>query len=108
MATNQDVVDRARTGIVDVYKRRVTDATMLLYLKDFLNWLYNVRPDWFIGYYSAIPTLSALSGTYPLEDRTIPMAELYLIARAEYPDNQNVAQERVAASFGLLEKAANG
>ena len=70
--------------------------------------LYNARPDWFIGYYSSMHTLSALNGTYPLEDRTIPMAELYLIARCEYPDNQNVAQERVAASLGLLEKAANG
>lgn len=108
MATNQDVIDRARTGIVDVYKRRVTDAAMLGFLKDFLLWLYNTRPDWFVGLFSAIPTISAVGGTYPLEDRTIPMAELYLIARSEYPDNQNVAQERVAASFGLLEKATNG
>lgn len=108
MATNQEVVDRARTGIADVYKRRVTDVAFLGYLKDFILWLYNTRPDWFIGQFSAIPTIAALSGTYPLEDRTIPMAELYLIARAEYPDNQNVAQERVTASLGLLEKAAHG
>lgn len=108
MATNQDVVDRARTGIVDTYKRRVSDADMFNWLKDFILWLYNARPDWFIGQFTAIPTLSAIGGTYPLEDRTIPMAELYLTVRAEYPDNQNVAQERVAASYGFLEKAANG
>lgn len=108
MATNQDVIDRARRGLVDTYKRRVTDADMLEYLKDFVLWLYNARPDWFVGQYSAIPAPAAVGDTYPLEDRTIPMAELYLIARAEYPDDQNVAQERVAASFELLEKAANG
>ena len=108
MATNQTVVDRARTGMVDTYKRRVTDANMLDWLKDFILWLYNTRPDWFVGQFSSIPTISALGGTYPLEDRTIPMAELYLIARAEYPDNQNVATERVSASLNLLQKAAHG
>lgn len=107
MATNQEVIDRARTGIPDVYKRRVTDTMFLGYLKDFLLWLFNTRPDWFIGQFSAIPTVTTVGGTYPLEDRTIPMAELYLIARAEYPENQNVAKERVTASLGLLQKATH-
>lgn len=108
MATNQDVIDRARTKTVDKYKRRFSDATMLGWLKDFVLWLYNVRPDWFIGQFSAIPVPSALGGTYPLEDRTIPMAELYIVVRAEFPDSQNLAEERVSSAFGLLEKSANG
>lgn len=108
MATNQDVIDRARTKTVDKYKRRFSDADMLGWLKDFVLWLYNARPDWFIGQFSAIPTVSAVGGTYPIEDRTIPMAEFYLVARAEYPDNQHLVEERVATAFGLLEKSANG
>jgi hypothetical protein len=106
--TNQEVIDRARTGIIDAYKRRVTDATFLSYLKDFVLWLYSNRPDWFIGQFSAIPTVTLVTGTYPLEDRTIPMAELYLVARAESPLNQEAAQERFKTSLALLEKAAHG
>lgn len=106
--TCQEVIDRARRMIHDTAKRRVSDDTYFQFLKDFLLWLYNVRPDWFIGQYTGIPTLSIVSAAWPLEDRTIPMAELYLTARAEYPDDQNVAQERVAQSFKLLEVAVHG
>lgn len=108
MATNQQVIDRARRHIPDAAKRRVSDATYLEYLKDFLLWLYNNRPDFFIGSYTSIPTLAAIGDNYPLDDRTIPMAELYLTFRADYPDDVNAATERVTQHFNLLSKEAMG
>ena len=106
--TNQEVIDRARRGLKDKFKRRITDPDALKYLEDFILWLYNNRPDWFIGQYSAIPTAGVIGATYPVDDRTVPMAGLYIAARAEFPDDQNVAEGRFVTALGMLKENAFG
>ena len=110
--TLQAVIDLARETMNDEDKVRVTDATALKYANDGLDEIFLIRPDAFIGSFSAAALTDgnqwALGDTMPVDGRLRRVLADYIIARAELMDDEHVSSGRAAALAGFFEKRLAG
>lgn len=107
MATNQQLIDRARYTLKDDDKVRYPDAELLVYLNLALGIIKRRRPDLFFGNFGTPLAELALSDPYPLPpEYQQPMVD-YLTGRAQMK-NTEAADENVAAAFiGLFDAGLN-
>lgn len=106
--TGQQIADRVREQINDDYKRRVPDAEILNYINDTVKVVYDRRPDFLIGLFSALPADIALGGTFPLEDRLLPAVIDYCVAMSERPDDEAARSDLGTAALQKFERALQG
>jgi len=108
--TVQTIIDDARESLNDADKVRWPDAEMLIYLKNGLDTLYQMRPDLWHGQF--IPEFVSdnleltTPSVFPINDRYRRMVSDYLIMRAETKDDQAVNTGRAALAYQFFEKQA--
>lgn len=82
--TMQQIADRVRARVRDNYQNEVDDTAILEILNDGVKVLYNERPDFFIGMFSATPLVDKLlSEDCPLPDENVPHLINYAVAIIE-------------------------
>jgi hypothetical protein len=108
----QTIIDDARESINDDQKVRWPDAELLIYLKNGLDALYQMRPDLWHNQFDPEFNSDALELTtpssFPISDRYRRMVCDYIIMRAETKDDQAVNSGRAAMAYQFFERQAFG
>lgn len=93
----QGIVDLARLPIEDADKDRYTDATLLLYAQNGLQFVLDNRPDLFFGSFTSLPDFDALilGDPFPLDDKYAQPIADYIISRVSGHDADHVVSGRV-------------
>jgi hypothetical protein len=101
MATAQDLIDQARLPLVDVAKKRFSDADGLKYLNFALKWLRRHRADLFIGSLKGDFTSLSLGSAVPVPENVHQALADYMTARVETHDDEAAMGERAKEFFSL-------
>lgn len=101
--TFQDVCDRARKPLNDPSKRRYPDADLLAGANDAILILRSRRPDLFFGQYASLATTEYALGTaLPVPDEFFVPVWQYVVAWAEFRDDEAAMQERAKDFYALF------
>lgn len=111
MATAQTVIDDARDTLNDAVSGatpRYSDTRLLRYVNDGVVELYGMCPHLRFGNYSD-PILSLnLSDVIPFDGRERIALHHYVVARAEFADDQHVSSGRAQGALVLTKQLAMG
>lgn len=106
--TMQSVIDFARMTLNDDEKVRDTDADLLVYANIALDEAYRLRPDLFLGQYTATALTEgnqrALGDAFPIDARFRSAVADYIIGRAEIADDEHANSGRAGALLAKFEK----
>lgn len=106
--TMQSVVDMARMTLNDDDKARDTDADMLVYANAALDEVYKLRPDLFLGQYTATALTDghqkALVDPFPIDARFRRAVADYIVGMAEVTDDEHQNSGRAGALLAKFEK----
>lgn len=104
--TFQTVINNARVPLNDDAKVRYTDATLLAYANDGINYVLTIRPDLFIGQYSTFSTDGgyALTDNIPIDTRYTAALQDYITGRAEVVDSEFVDSGRISVLLNLFKE----
>lgn len=105
MATFTNLTDSARVLLNDVDKVRYSDAQLLEYANEALAETRRIRPDLFVGSYTTALATYTGGQTVPLTSEYHQYLKDFVIARAEFRDDEFTMDGR-AATF--LQKFRNG
>lgn len=106
--TGQQIVDRVRDQINDDFKREIPDTEILNYVNDCVKVLYDKRPDFFVGLFTAFPADMVIGGNWPLEDRLLPAVIDYALSMAQRPDDEEASQAIAVAAMGKFMDTVKG
>jgi hypothetical protein len=105
MTTAAQVIASARITLNDAVPTlgspRYSDATLLGYVNDGVTEAYALRPDLLFGSYSTTPAALNLGDPMPFEGRERLAVEAYIVARAEFIEDQHVNSGRAQAAIAL-------
>lgn len=105
--TIQQVLDLARESLNDDDKVRYTDAALLKYANDGLDEMCLLRPDLFIGSFSAAALTDGnqrvVGDSLPVDGRFRRVVADYVIARAEMADDEHAVGGRASAMAKFFE-----
>lgn len=97
MATFQELISSARVVLNDEDSVRYTDAQLEEYANDAIREMKILRPDWFLGQYTATPTTYTSASTVPVPDSYIVFIKDYLVFRANLRDEEATSESRASA-----------
>lgn len=99
--TAQQVVDQVRLHTNDVDADGRTDAAILLYISDAINFLLHRRPDLFIGKFSQTWDSVSASTELPFDGKYFQAVVMYTVGRCEMSDDEYAVNGRaeLAAKF---------
>lgn len=110
--TMQQVLDLARESLNDDDKVRYTDVSLLKFANDGLDEIYMLRPDVFIGSFSAAALTDGnqrvVGDPLPVDGRLRRALADYIIARAELKDDEHVNSGRAVGLMKFFEKRLVG
>lgn len=99
----QNVLDLARESLNDSGKVRWTDARLLAFANDAIQYLVSNRPDLFLGDFSALPASDLAAGaTFPIADRHKRAVADYILGRAFMGDTEAGTVEKSMAYIQLF------
>jgi len=105
VTTASDVITSARITLNDRTPTsgspRYSDADLLGWLNAGITEAYAVRPDLRFGNYSTTATALNLGDPMPFEGRERLAVEAYIVARAEFIEDQHVNSGRAQAAIAL-------
>lgn len=112
MPTCQEVITSARVTLSDSVPvtgaTRYTTTYLLQLLNDGVVELYGIRPDLRFGKYKSAVTPLTLSAVFPHESRERMAVEQYIVARAEFTEDQHVNSNRAQAALAMSKALAMG
>ncbi len=112
MATCQDVITSARITLNDSVpltgQPRYSSTYLLQLLNDGLIELYGLRPDLRFGKYKDDVTSLTISAQFPHDGRERMAVEQYIVARAEFTEDQHVNSNRAQAALAMSKALAMG
>lgn len=94
--TVQQCLDDARIPLNDTDKDRYTDDVLLKYFNDAVLMARKLRPDLFLGQWSALPSNLVGTDAFPVDEIYFPLFCDYVTGRAETIDDENVENTRAA------------
>lgn len=97
MPTVQELIDSARVVLNDEDAVRYTNPQMVEYANDALRELKILRPDWFLGQYTAAPVTYGQNDTMPIPDQYTVYVKDYLVFKANMRDEEQTSEARAAA-----------
>ena len=100
MATFQSVIDATRTFLQDSGSARYSDSDLLIYANEAIAEAKRVRPDFFLGTFSTLLTDYALADTVPIPIEYQSYLKDYIMARAEFRDDEYSIDGRIAGFIG--------
>jgi hypothetical protein len=106
--TGQQICDRTREQLNDDAKREFPDSEILNYVNDCVKVIYDKRPEFFVGLFSAFPADMNLAANWPLEDRLLPAVIDYAVSMSQRPDDEEASQQIASAAMGKFMDAIKG
>lgn len=101
--TVAEVIAAARAAFNDPDADARTDATLIGYVLDALNYIRTIRPDLFLGQYrTSIAALTAGSNL-PIDDRYFQAVYDYVTFRAEMTDDEYANNGRAELAMKLTQ-----
>lgn len=101
--TYQSIVNLARIPLNDADKVRYSDAQLLTFANHGMMALSKRRPDLFIGRFASLPNGEAiLTDTLPIAPEYAQVVADWVVARAEFTDDEHANSGRAAAYVDLF------
>lgn len=105
---NQDVVNEARGYLNDSLMQRFSDEKLLEFLNNGLLRLRHHRPDLFVGLFSTLPSQKTLADGISFPEEIYPAMVDYVVARAEYGNDESVLRQRAPEFYRLFLQDTKG
>ena len=97
MTTFATIISEARTFLQDTDTNRYSDADLLVYANEAIAEAKRIRPDFFYGTYSTALSTYATSDTVPLPIEYQSYLKDYIMARAEFRDDEYSVDGRIGS-----------
>lgn len=105
MATYADVIAQARSLLQDlVAPYRYTDTELLVGANDAVKTIRKLRPDTFIGNFSAPLVDAGLADTFPLGDEYKMVVRDYIVAHGNLRESEDAAASRAEIFIALFKE----
>lgn len=101
--TVQEVIDAARECINDADKTRYPDPSLVRFTREALNYLFQFRPDLFIGAWAA-PDINEVTDALPVPDQMFQPIAHFVAGYAELRDDEYAVNGRASTVLGLAER----
>lgn len=106
--TNQQLVNEARTYLNDSLEQRFTDESLLAFLNNGILRLRHHRPDLFVGQFASLPSQKTLTDTISFPEEIYPAMVDYVVARAEFGNDESVLRQRAPEFYRLFLQDTKG
>lgn len=104
MATFQQIMNSARTDLLDTDIVRYSEADLLEYANDGVKEAFRIRPDFRLGSYTTAFTTYIASDTVPIPELYQMLLKHYIVFRAELRDTEYVDEGRATAFLARFER----
>lgn len=104
MATFQQIINSARVDLQDSEAVRYTNAELLEYANDGVQEAFRIRPDFRLGSFTAPDQIYNLNDQVPLPSTYVMLLKQYVVARAEFRDDEYTLDGRAAVFLGRFEQ----
>lgn len=104
MATFNQIIDSARVDLQDADKVRYTDAQLLEYANDGVLEAFRIRPDFRLGSYTSAYQTYIGTNEVPIPATYQMLLKSYIVARAEFRDDEYAQDGRALAFLGRYER----